>query len=107
MPYSEVPAFVARLREPDSDEISRLGFEFLILTASRTSEVLQARWNEVDADLGLWIVPAARMKAGREHRVPLSAQCIAIIERARALAAAAATSFPGSRSKSRCRAWRS
>lgn len=95
MPYSEVPAFVARLREPGGNEISRLGFEFLILTASRTSEVLQARWSEVDTDQGLWIVPAARMKAGREHRVPLSARCIAILERTRALAAGSDHVFPG------------
>jgi integrase len=74
MPYSEVPAFVARLREADTGEMARLALEFLILTAARTSEVLGAKWSEVDLAEKLWTVPAERMKAKRVHRVPLTAR---------------------------------
>ena len=68
MPYTEVPAFVSRLRESDLSEAARLAFEFLILTAARTSEVLLARWSEIDLDAALWTIPGERMKANREHR---------------------------------------
>jgi integrase len=78
MPYDEVPSFIGRLRA--SESVSGLALEFLILTASRTGEVLGARWDEIDVDAELWTVPAARMKAGREHRVPLSARALAILQ---------------------------
>jgi integrase len=55
--------------------------EFLILCAARTGEVLGAVWNEVDLDNATWVVPAQRMKAGREHRVPLSSQAIALLRK--------------------------
>jgi integrase len=55
--------------------------KFLIMTATRTGEVIGARWNEIDLDEKIWVVPAARMKAGREHRVPLSAAAVAVLER--------------------------
>ena len=70
MPYSEVSAFMAELAENGS--ISALALQFLILTATRTSEVLQARWEEIDLEEAVWTIPAERMKARREHRVPLS-----------------------------------
>lgn len=95
MPYGQVPAFIKDLRASDAGEITRLAFEFLILTASRTSEVLQARWNEIDLDQALWTVPAERMKAGRIHRVPLSDRCLAILKRARELGADSSYVFPG------------
>ena len=63
------------------DGIAARALEFVILTATRTSEVLGARWDEIDLQQRLWTVPAQRMKAGREHRVPLSARALAIIER--------------------------
>jgi integrase len=78
MPYAEVPAFVAELRERET--IHALALEFLILTAARSGEVLGARWAELDLDAKVWIVPATRMKAGRE-RVPLSERAMAILER--------------------------
>jgi integrase len=53
--------------------------EFLVLTAARSGEVLGARWTEIDFDKAVWTVPAARMKAGREHRVPLSGRALAIL----------------------------
>jgi integrase len=79
MPYREVPAFMARLRERES--ISSLALEFAILTAARTGEVLGARWQEIDLAAKVWTVPATRMKAGKEHRVPLSSRALAILER--------------------------
>ena len=55
--------------------------EFAILTAARTGEVLGARWDEIDLENKIWTVPASRMKAGREHRVPMSTAALAIVER--------------------------
>jgi integrase len=79
MPYCEVAAFVATLRETES--IRALALEFIILTAARLGEVLGAEWSEIDLAEGVWTVPASRMKAGREHRVPLSARVVEIVER--------------------------
>lgn len=70
MPYTEVPSFMTELAENGC--VSALALRFLILTATRTSEVLQAQWSEIDLDAAVWTVPAIRMKAKREHRVPLS-----------------------------------
>ncbi len=84
MPFADVPGFIAALRASNEGAITKLAFEFLIHTASRTSEVLNAAWTEVNEAEGLWIVPAARMKATREHRVPLTAATVQIIEQARA-----------------------
>ena len=95
LPYAEVPAFVTQLQSTDYSEAARLAFEFLILTAARTSEVLRAEWREIDEAEALWIVPAARMKAGREHRVPLSKRSVEIVRRAKLLAGDSAFIFPG------------
>src|SRR5262245_48852869 len=70
LPYSELPKFLARLRGEDT--LSARALEFIILTAARTSEVLGATFDEVKLADRVWIIPAARMKSGREHRVPLS-----------------------------------
>ena len=78
MPYKELPAFVQELRR--SEATAALALEFLILTAARTGEVLGARWDELDLDVGVWSLPAERMKSGRAHRVPLSARTLEIIE---------------------------
>jgi integrase len=77
LPYAELPTFMAGLRENSS--ISARALEFLILTASRTSEVRGAHWHEIDLDAKLWVVPATRMKAQREHKVPLSGRAVAIL----------------------------
>ena len=55
-----------------ADRVSALALRLLILTATRTSEVLQAKWSEIDIENAVWTIPAARMKTKREHRVPLS-----------------------------------
>jgi integrase len=70
MPFDEVPAFMARLR--DRKAIAARALEFTILTAARSGEVLGARWSEIDLKAKVWSVPALRMKAGVEHRVPLT-----------------------------------
>jgi len=78
LPYAELPAFLASLRTRDA--IAARALEFLILTAARTGEVIGARWNEIDLLDKTWTVPAARMKAHREHRVPLSPRALAILQ---------------------------
>lgn len=78
MPYEAIPAFIARLRGRDAMAASAL--EFATLTAARTGEVLGAIWAEVDLDKAVWTIPVARMKAGKEHRVPLSPRAIEILE---------------------------
>jgi len=85
--YGEVPAFVRSLAETGIGEISRLAFEFLILTATRTGETLGARLSEIDLDQRVWTLPAERMKARKEHRVPLSPRALAIVARAMELSA--------------------
>jgi integrase len=83
MPYDAVPAFVERLQEREA--VAALALEFVILTAARTGEVIAAEWNEVDLAKALWTVPAERMKAGKEHRVPLSPRAVEILERTKQL----------------------
>ena len=68
LPYSEIPAFMTKLRA--RADIAALALEFAILTAARSGEALGARWVEIDQTTKMWTVPGARMKAGREHRVP-------------------------------------
>jgi len=77
MPYVEVPAFMAQLRE--LDQISARALEFTILTTARTGETIGAKWNEVDLKAKTWTIPAGRMKAEKEHRVPLSDRAVEIL----------------------------
>lgn len=78
LPYADVPAFMADLRQREATTARAL--EFAILTAARSGEVLGAIWAEVDLSAAVWTVPAARMKAGREHRVPLSARAVELLQ---------------------------
>jgi integrase len=77
LPYTDLPAFMAQLRRNDS--LSARALEFAILTAARTAEIIGARWREFDLQAGVWTIPAVRMKAGKEHRVPLSDRALAIL----------------------------
>ncbi len=77
MPYEAIPAFLADLRARKA--LAALALEFTILTASRTNEVLGAKWSEVDLDKAVWTIPGERMKAGKEHRVPLSTRALEIL----------------------------
>ena len=93
--YAELPAFIQKLRSYEG-VATGLGLEFLILTASRTSEVLLAKWTEIDFDGRTWIIPAGRMKARVEHRVPLAARAIEILREAKAISDGGDYIFPGS-----------
>ena len=79
MPYKEVPLFFPRLMMMNG--FGSCALQFLILTASRTSEVLKASWLEFNDDLSIWIIPPERMKVGKEHRVPLTEQASNILKR--------------------------
>lgn len=96
MPYAEVPAFVARLRERPATAARAL--EFAILTATRSGEALAARWDEIDLDRKIWTVPAERTKAAREHRVPLADRALAILDEMKA-ARTGDDVFPGLKPK--------
>ena len=78
LPYADLPKFMKSLAGQQG--IGARALEFAILTACRSGEVRGAMWNEFDLDSGVWIVPADRMKAGKEHRVPLSDAALAIIK---------------------------
>lgn len=78
MPFAEVPAFLTRLRALPA--LSARALEFTILTAARTSEVLRATWSEFDLEEKIWIIGAERMKAGRQHRVPLSPAAVTLLQ---------------------------
>ena len=98
LPYAELPGFLPNLRQQEG--IAARALEFLILTAARTGEVIGARWAEIDLLDKTWTVPAARMKAHREHRVPLSPRALAILndmQVARATKDSDAFVFPGRR----------
>ena len=78
MAYRDVPAFMERLR--DTDSTSAKALEFCILAAARSGDVLGAKWSEIDRDDNVWTVPATRMKAHREHRVPLTDRMRSILD---------------------------
>jgi integrase len=78
LPYEEVGAFMHDLRRRNG--IAARALEFTILTAARSGEVRGATWDEIDLDAGVWTIPGERMKAGREHRVPLSPAAIELLE---------------------------
>ena len=86
LPYAEIGAFMAALRQRNA--VAARALEFTILTAARTGEVIGATWGEIDLDGATWTVPAGRMKAEREHRVPLSEPALAILREMRAAALA-------------------
>ncbi len=75
--WREISTFMAQLRQRDG--LSARALEFAILTAARSGEVRKATWSEIDFEQELWIVPAKRMKAGREHRVPLSQSVLQLL----------------------------
>jgi integrase len=84
LPIDEMPEFLVALRQRQG--VAARALEFAILTAGRTGEVLGARWSEIDLTAKVWTVPAERMKAGREYRVPLSDPAVAVLYEARPLA---------------------
>ena len=95
MPYADVPAFMVKLGDPPGAATTALAFA--ILTAARSSEVLGATWDEIDLNAGVWTVPEERMKAGKEHRAPLSAPAVAILKRQLETRGKNPHVFPGAR----------
>ena len=75
-----MPDFIRKLKTSTISCSNKLAIEFAILTAGRTSEILNARWDEIDFSNRLWIIPKDRMKANKEHIVPLSDRSIAILK---------------------------
>ena len=99
LPFADVPATLFAVKESTADKVTKLAFEFLVLTAARTGEVRGATWDEIDLGGRTWTIPAARMKARREHRVPLADQAVAVLEQARALDIGNGLIFPAKRGK--------
>ena len=97
LPHGEVAAAIEAVRGSNAGRSAKLAFEFLILTAARSGEVRSATWDEIDKDSKTWTVPASRMKAGREHRVPLSGRALEILDEAQALTDGSGLVFPGTR----------
>jgi len=77
LPYAELPAFLAELRTRDG--LTARCLEFVILTACRTGEAIGATWHEIDEEARLWVIPGERMKAGREHKVPLAGAAMTLL----------------------------
>lgn len=78
LPYEDIPEFIAAIRQHEA--VAARALEFLTLCASRSGEVIRARWSEVDIGKRLWVIPGSRMKSGQEHTVPLSDAALAILE---------------------------
>ena len=85
LPHREVPSAVTKVRASDAAPVAKLAFEFLVLTAARWGEIRRAEWTEINRTDGVWTVPATRMKAKREHRVPLGRRAVQILDEARRL----------------------
>ena len=99
MAYGKLPGFIQALRASTADPSTKLGLELLILTAARTGEVLLMEWGEVNSAAATWTVPASRMKARKEHRVPLSRRALAVLEEAREIGTGRGLVFPSRRGK--------
>ena len=99
LPHAEVADAIAKVRNSGAGITCKLAFEFIVLTACRSGEVRQARWNEVDLESRTWTIPASRMKAKREHRVPLSDRAIEILSEAQEFADHSDLVFPSPRGR--------
>ena len=97
LPHAEVAGAVASVHASSASAGAKLCFEFLVLTAARVSEARLATWGELDLEGAVWTVPAERMKANREHRVPLSGRAVEVLNEARALSVGEGWVFPGTR----------
>ena len=97
LPHAKVADAIEVVQGSGAGMAVKLAFEFLVLTAARSGEIRLATWGEIDTDARTWTVPAERMKANQEHRVPLCARAMQILTEARALEAASGLVFPGTR----------
>ena len=96
MPYEDVASFITVLKSSTQSNNVKLGLEFLILTACRSGELRGAKWAEVDLGACRWVVPAERMKASKEHVVPLTERSVAILKQAKELLGDSEHIFPSS-----------
>lgn len=94
LPHSQVAAALATVQASGAWIGTKLAFEFLVLTAARSGEVRYARWQEIDIECSMWTVPGERMKAGRDHRVPLSRRALAVLGEAHEIASRPGLIFP-------------
>lgn len=100
LPYDAVASAIEKVRASDAGAATKLAFEFMVLTATRSGETRQAQWNEIDLDKGVWTIPADRMKAKKIHRVPLPPGCITILaEAAKLKRKGDELVFPGTKDK--------
>ena len=99
LPYRDVAAALDRIDATAAWLATRLAMRFLALTAVRPGEVRGATWDEVDLDSSIWVIPKARMKAYRDHKVPLSDAALDVLRRARDLSAGAGLVFPSPRGR--------
>lgn len=97
LPHSEVAEAISRVDASTAGENVKLAFRFMVLTAARSGEVRGADWSEIDFATRLWTIPGERMKAGKTHRVPLSAAALDVLKKARDLEAGSGLIFPASR----------
>lgn len=95
LPYDQVPGFLETLKASNAGDLTKLALELLILTASRSGEVRLADWSEFDLDNAIWTRPASRMKAKKEHRVPLSPRAVEVLADAKSLGSGEGLVFPG------------
>lgn len=95
MPFDDVPALVAKLRQASS--VSNTALEFAIITAGRSSEIMGATWDEIDLKVRTWTIPGGRMKGGRDHIVPLTDRMLEILAEARGWGNRGPFIFPGSK----------
>ena len=94
LPYQDVPDTLKKIEASTASLASRLCFRVLVLTTARSGEARGARWDEIDLDARTWTIPASRMKAGVEHRVPLSDAALGALRRAKALDDNSGLMFP-------------
>ena len=97
MPYADVPGAVESIRGSRSGQTIRAALEFIILTAVRSGEARGAMWSEIDLEAREWRIPATRMKAGREHRVPLSDASLSVLKTVRGQSDPDGLVFPSGR----------
>ena len=99
LPHGEVGSAFRTVRTSNARPVVKLVFEFLVLTATRSSEVRAAAWMEIDRDEGVWTIPARRTKGNREHRIPLSRRAVEILDQARAFGGGGPLVFPSMHGK--------
>ncbi len=94
LPYQAVADALVAVQQSSASDAIKLSFEFIALTACRSGEGRGARWDEIDEDTSTWVIPASRMKEGREHRVPLSKAALDVLKRAEPLRDKSGLLFP-------------